>query len=143
MIRRRTRAALAGLIPVLAIVTACGSGADAGSAPAPSAVTPPSAATAPERSQAQEAGRTMAEPGPGFARALTDRGIPAEKLGDAATLAQLARGICSQDAAGMPAAEIREHLAPVLRYAQSLVGDAMNVDQLSASFIDSARQTSC
>lgn len=85
----------------------------------------------------------MAEPGAAFARALTERGIPAQQVADDATLAQLARGICAQTSAGTPPEEIRSHLAPVIHFSQSLIGDAMNDEQLTQAFLDSARGTVC
>ncbi|WP_182357502.1 DUF732 domain-containing protein [Tomitella gaofuii] len=136
-------AAAVAVPSAMMILAACatGGGAESAAAPPPVATAPPAAAT--QQPPAQEADRTMAAPAADFTRALADRGVPAAQMGDAATLAQLARGICAQVAAGTPDAEIRERLVPVLRYAQSLMGDAMDEDTLAASFIDSARQAGC
>lgn len=127
-----------------AVLASCGSAGDAdpqvGGTTAAAASAPTSDSA---RAESLEASRGMAEPGAAFARALTAHGIPAQEVADDATLAQLARGICAQTSAGTPPDEIRARLAPVIRFSQSLVGDAMNEDQLTEAFLDSARGSVC
>ncbi len=126
-----------------AALTACGTGADAAPEVGTTSTTTAPTASGSAHAQSDDARRSMAEPGAAFAQALTERGIPAREVADDATLAQLARGICAQTSAGTPPEEIRSRLAPVIRFSQSLVGEAMNGDQLTQAFLDSARGTVC
>lgn len=125
-------------------LAACGdphpSASSAGAAASPTAA---AATTAPTAARTEAQSRAMAEPGTAFAQALTDRGIPAAAVGDEATLAQLARGICAQQAAGTAPEEIRGRLQQVISFVQSTVGGAMTPQQIADALLGAAHDAAC
>lgn len=86
---------------------------------------------------------TLERIGAAYSAALADSGLPLPPSSNHATLAQVARGICSQLAAGTSEAEIREQLRPFSLFAVSQAGGVLNEDQTGQAYLDAARSHVC
>lgn len=83
----------------------------------------------------------VARDGADYSDALERRGLPAPQSASDGTLAQVARGICGQLAAGASESKIREQLRPVALYAVAQSGGKLDEAQASQIYLDAARET--
>lgn len=88
-------------------------------------------------------GGDMAQIGAAYAAALADNGIPVPPASNYATLAQVARGICSQLAAGTSDAEIRAQLEPFSQFAVSQSQGQLEEAKAGQAYLNAARTNIC
>ena len=88
-------------------------------------------------------GGDMAQIGASYAAALADNGLPVPPASNYATLAQIARGICSQLAAGTSDAEIRAQLEPFSQFAVSESQGQLVAAKAGQAYLDAARTHIC
>lgn len=134
-------------VPAALLITACSAGSDpaAQHAVAPGAPAAQSSSTAQEEAtmsaiaQSAAARDGLEQIGADYMAALAEKGLPAPQNGTDATLAQVARGICAQLAAGTPEVEIWAQLRPVALYTVSQSGGQLDEAQASQIYLDAAR----
>ena len=88
-------------------------------------------------------GGDMAQIGAAYASALADNGLPVPPASNYATLAQVARGICSQLAAGTSDAEIRAQLEPFSQFAVSQSQGRVEAAKAGQAYLNAARTHIC
>ncbi|WP_148302115.1 DUF732 domain-containing protein [Tomitella biformata] len=140
---RHLRAVLAGAAASCALA-ACSSPVAVEVAPAiaPSASAQDAAALGSKAQNSAEQDN-LEQIGAAYAAALADGGLSLPPTSNHSTLAQVARGICSQLAAGTSESEIRAQLQPFSLFAVSQAVGDINEAQAGQAYLDAARTHIC
>ncbi len=134
---------LVACVSATLVLSACSNNADALVVDSAPQTTKQDAAALSAKSDTAAARESLEQIGISYADALIDSGLTMPPMSSNATLAQIARGICSQLAAGTSESEIREQLRPFTLYAVSQSGGELDEKRAEQTYLAVARDQIC